>query len=92
MKVRLAGILTRLLSLLHQIFVRFILFFFVLVAENGGICAVCGCVGFAVWALPQMGADALFSAFFYFLKLLRYLFTTNFSVRFASPSDVISRR
>jgi hypothetical protein len=41
-------------------------------AENGGICAVCGCVGFAVWALPQMGADALLAAFFFFTE--GYLF------------------
>jgi hypothetical protein len=65
MKVRLAGILTRLLSLLHQIFVRFILFFFVLVAENGGFYAVprvepCG------WVLRGMGVDALMADLFEF--------------------------
>jgi hypothetical protein len=42
-------------------------------ACNGGICAVCGCVGLAGWALPQIGVDALLQAS-YFLIILYVLF------------------
>jgi hypothetical protein len=83
LKVRLAGGINTPLLLLSFI-LRFVLILLFWFAENGWM--------YAVPPFGGIGVHPLFSAFLYFLKPLRYLFTANFSVRFISPSTVSSKK
>jgi hypothetical protein len=57
-----------LISIFHRCKGMFygIIFIF-LIVKNGRIYAVCGCVGFVGWVLPQIGVDALMAAFIHFI-------------------------